>query len=338
MSVDFPTFAAPVLTLAFATTAFAQTEPFGMVEVSGAVTFVEPTHQGQFANLELGDSLWGTFRLDLSMPPTQGPGSSLAYEVAGNTPVVFVGSTFIPRDSVTSQPSLVITDGTAPEPDRIDHAYPVRFWGGPSVGQILGTAHIAFIDASGDAWSSPLIAGVPAPLMPELDPNQSASLRLVAASGTLVLEATLQIIYIDLSNESGCNASLNSTFQTGRLTGIGSRLFIDNGFSILADRLPPGSFGLFLTSATEGFVQNPGGQNGNLCLSGDIGRYLGQVQSSGIAGTMTLDVDLMNFPVAAGTVAISAGETRFFQLWHRDVSTFGSATNNFTQSLRVLFE
>ncbi len=344
MSANFPTLPAFVLalaltlTLTLTTTAFAQTDPFGIVEISGSVTFVAPAHQGQFANLELGDSLWGTLRVDLSAPPTQGPGNSLAYELTGNTPVVFVGMTSVLMDSAATQPQLGITDGAAPDPDRIDLAYPVRFWGGPSVGQSQGTAHIAFLDAGGDAWSSPLIAGVPAPLMPELDPGQSASLRVVTSSGTLVFEATLQTFYIDLSSESRCNAVLNSTFQTGRLTGIGSRLFVDNSFSILADRLPPDSFGLFLTSATEGFVQNPGGQNGNLCLNGIIGRYLGQVQSSGTAGTMTLDVDLLNLPVLAGTVSISAGETRFFQLWHRDVSTFGTATNNFTQSLGVLFE
>ncbi len=337
MLLRLPKLAAPFLAFSIATGALAQTEPYGIFDISGSVTFVEPSHQGQFAGLNLGDSLWGTPLLDLSSAPAQGAGDSLLYATT-NTPAVFVGDTFIPREIVTSLPPFVITDGTALAPDRIDYEYPVEFWGGPGIGSIQGTARVSFTDTGGDAWSSPLIAGLPFPLLPDLAQDQSATLEVVAATGELVLEAALSTLYLDLSNESRCFSNLNSTFQTGRLTGVGSRVFADNSFSIFADRLPLDSFGLFITSATEGIVQNPGGQNGVLCINGDIGRYLGQVQSSGSTGTMTLNVDLTSLPTAAGTVSISAGETRYFQLWHRDVTDFGQATNNFTLSLGVLFQ
>ena len=89
---------------------------------------------------------------------------------------------------------------------------------------------------------------------------------------------------------------------------------------------------------TEGFVMNPAGSQGNLCLAGAIGRFVGpgEIQSSGSTGTISLDIDLTQLPQPTGTVVVSMGETWSFQLWHRDIVA-GNSTSNFTDGLRITF-
>jgi hypothetical protein len=101
----------------------------------------------------------------------------------------------------------------------------------------------------------------------------------------------------------------------------------------------PNAFGYFLTSTTQGFVANPGGSMGNLCLAGSIGRYVGpgQIQNSGAAGAISLPLDLTQTPQPTGSVAIVAGQTWNFQAWYRD-AVGGSATSNFTDGLSIGFQ
>ena len=83
---------------------------------------------------------------------------------------------------------------------------------------------------------------------------------------------------------------------------------------------------------------NPGGSAGNLCVTGAIGRYVGpgQIQNSGGAGAIGLDLDLQQMPTPTGLVAAQSGETWHFQAWHRDFQA-GVATSNFTQALSLSF-
>ncbi len=69
-----------------------------------------------------------------------------------------------------------------------------------------------------------------------------------------------------------------------------------------AGSLPNNAFGFFLTSGTAGFVANPGGSMGNLCLSGAIGRYVGQgqIKNSGATGAFSLGIDLTQTPTPTG--------------------------------------
>ena len=76
----------------------------------------------------------------------------------------------------------------------------------------------------------------------------------------------------------------------GTLAASGSALVSQNDVTLVASALPQNSFGFFLASRTAGFVANPGGSQGNLCLGGSIGRYVGpgQIQNSGGTGAFSL--------------------------------------------------
>ncbi len=136
-----------------------------------------------------------------------------------------------------------------------------------------------------------------------------------------------------------CTAALNSTGVSAGMSASGSNLVASNDLVIEANDLPLNSFGFFLTSMTSGFVANPGGSEGNLCLGGSIGRYVGpgQIQSSGATGSIALAIDNTMVPQPMGAVALAAGETWFFQLWNRDAVN-GVATSNFTDGYEITFQ
>ena len=123
----------------------------------------------------------------------------------------------------------------------------------------------------------------------------------------------------------------NSTGVPGVLNADGSDVLADNDFALTAVQLPFNQFGYFLASLTPGFVPNPGGSPGNLCVAGEIARYAKDVQNSGIFGTFSLGIDLTNIPLSP-PVGVQTGDTWYFQAWHRDGSE-----SNFTDALSVLF-
>ncbi|MEO0660331.1 MAG: hypothetical protein AAFZ87_02230 [Planctomycetota bacterium] len=126
----------------------------------------------------------------------------------------------------------------------------------------------------------------------------------------------------------------NSSGAPGEITAFGSDEVAANDLTVLASNLPPMQFGLAVVSNTQDFVPGAGGSLGNLCLGGAIGRYNGQIQSSGPLGEILIDVDLTAIPQPSSLVAAQAGETWNFQLWHRDVGPAGPASN-FTPGLAV---
>ncbi|MEZ6015106.1 MAG: right-handed parallel beta-helix repeat-containing protein [Planctomycetota bacterium] len=135
-----------------------------------------------------------------------------------------------------------------------------------------------------------------------------------------------------------CSANTNSSALVGRLDAVGSEALVDNDVTLVATSLPANSNGFFLTSRAQGFVANPGGSTGNLCLGGAIGRYVGpgQIQNSGAAGTFSLVLDVVALPQPNGVVAAQAGETWNFQAWYRD-QVLGFPTSNFTDGASITF-
>jgi len=133
-------------------------------------------------------------------------------------------------------------------------------------------------------------------------------------------------------------AVANSTGFPGALRTYGSALAAADSLVLVATELPAGSFGFFLTSRTQGLVANPGGSQGNLCLGGAIGRYVGpgQVRSTGTGDTFALRPRLGATPTPGGLVQVGAGETWNFQAWYRD-AVGGSATSNFTDGVSVVY-
>jgi hypothetical protein len=131
----------------------------------------------------------------------------------------------------------------------------------------------------------------------------------------------------------------NSTGSSAELLAAGSAVAASNDVTLTARALPQNSFGYFLTSRTQGLVTNPGGSQGNLCLGGAIGRYVGpgQIQNSGAQGMFALTLDLTQTPTPSGFVSVVAGETWNYQAWFRD-SVGGVATSNFTDGLELQFQ
>jgi len=131
----------------------------------------------------------------------------------------------------------------------------------------------------------------------------------------------------------------NTTGLRGRLEGSGSATVAANDLVLNASDLPANQFGFFLTSQVQGFVPNPGGSQGNLCLAGTIGRYVGagQIQNAGAAGAISLALDLTQTPAGPVFVSIAAGETWNFQAWFRDIGPSGQPWSNFTNGLNVVF-
>ncbi|MEL6714896.1 MAG: hypothetical protein AAFP86_14030, partial [Planctomycetota bacterium] len=137
-----------------------------------------------------------------------------------------------------------------------------------------------------------------------------------------------------------CDAVLNSIGDTGLVFGLGSAVAADNDLTLQCQALPPNQFGFYNTSRAYGFVANPGGSEGNLCIAGGpIGRLVGpgQIVNSGPSGLVAVSIDLTQLPLGGTTNAAAAGEIWFFQFWHRDV-VGGAQTSNFSRALRIEFE
>ncbi|MDG1050536.1 MAG: hypothetical protein P8R46_10055 [Planctomycetota bacterium] len=133
--------------------------------------------------------------------------------------------------------------------------------------------------------------------------------------------------------------AVNSAGTSGAMGASGSLMTSANSLTIAASDLPLNSFAFFLASQTQGSVSNPGGSQGDLCLGGAIGRYVGpgQIVNSGATGEVTLPLDLTQTPQPTGFVSVQPGETWNFQAWYRD-SVGGSATSNFTDGLSITFQ
>ena len=139
----------------------------------------------------------------------------------------------------------------------------------------------------------------------------------------------------DVLGTSYCGpANLNSTGQSAVISACGSDVATDNRFSLSATDLPLNQFGYFLASETQGFIANPGGSQGNLCLGGNIGRFAQQVQSTGAAGSFTIQVDLTNIPMNPPQ-SVMAGQTWNFQAVFRDHNP--GPTSNFTDGVSITF-
>ncbi len=122
----------------------------------------------------------------------------------------------------------------------------------------------------------------------------------------------------------------NTTGLPGTIVASGSEVVLENDLTLVADQLPPGQFGYFITSTTPSFPFMPPGSSGYLCLGGNIGRYNASI---GQGPSFTLQIDLTSMPVNP-PVPVQPGETYGFQAWYRDAG----GTNNFTDAVSVLFQ
>ncbi len=123
----------------------------------------------------------------------------------------------------------------------------------------------------------------------------------------------------------------NSTGLPAVMSANGSQLVADNDVTLFASQLPPGQFGYFLVSRTQGYFYIH--SCGSFCLYGDIGRFRGPGQV-GVGPTISVQIDLNNLPTnALGSQQTMPGETLNFQAWYRDIGN----TNNFSDGLEITF-
>lgn len=133
-----------------------------------------------------------------------------------------------------------------------------------------------------------------------------------------------------------CPGIPNSTGVPGELAAIGLPEVSGNRLLLSIRNLPPQHFYLPLVSPDAGLIVNPGGSDGNLCLSGDIGRILDAVGRTTLWGEGTAPIDLTQLPGPSGFSSVFAGDTRRFQVWYRDGGS--SSGTNLTNSIAITFE
>ena len=134
-----------------------------------------------------------------------------------------------------------------------------------------------------------------------------------------------------------CEGLPNSTGPGARLVAMGSGALSDNTLSLRGVGLPAESAALFMFSRSPGLVLQPGGSQGQLCLSGALGRFLGtgEVGPATADGLAALQVDLTDLPLGGGGGLLVPGDTLYFQVWYRDGLPAGGATNNLTSAIAV---
>lgn len=139
----------------------------------------------------------------------------------------------------------------------------------------------------------------------------------------------------DCGGLSFCPAPPNSSGQLSVLGYSGSLGVIDNSFALNGGNLPVGQTGYFLGAQNEGFIANPAGSQGYLCLgSQNLARFQSQLGQVDSAGQFSAQIDLTSIP-ANPPVAVAAGDTWIFQFWHRDANP--GPTSNFSPALMVTF-
>lgn len=131
-----------------------------------------------------------------------------------------------------------------------------------------------------------------------------------------------------------CTANLNSSGAAAAISAGGSADVALNQLTLECTALPVGMVGIFLVSPDAGFLPNPGGSAGDLCLGGAIGRYSANPLVAGTDGRVSMPVDFAVVETPSGSTQAQAGETLHFQFWYRDTSA-GAASSNYSDGLRV---
>ncbi|MEL6431050.1 MAG: hypothetical protein AAFR54_17850 [Planctomycetota bacterium] len=115
---------------------------------------------------------------------------------------------------------------------------------------------------------------------------------------------------------SACAASMpNSTGAPGVCTAHGSAVASYQSVELRARALPPGEIGLFLIGTERS--SSPLG-SGTLCLGGELGRVLNSLLQVSPGGQLRRRINAGSLPLAGGARPVEAGETLYFQAWHRD--------------------
>ena len=326
------TFAVLAVALATAVSAAAQQ---GAVDLVGELTFVEAS-AFPFYDIEVGDDVTIQVRLDLSTPPIQAGPGALTYPTLAFLNRIHLGDLEILDGSPSIQTDLLVADGQGVRPDAMTFEQSIHY---SLFGSFAEGRAVLLVDGqSSGVWTSPDLTTFPTSLVLGAPGGPRATLSVFDGANVEIATAVFSGLELEVSGEVGCPGFTNSTGVSGLVRGLGSRVVADNTFELQAYRLPPDSFGFFFVGVSDTYILFPGGQPGAICLAGPTGRFRGpgEVQSSGPSGVITVPVDLGHFPTTQGFETIMAGETRYFQLWHRDEAGQGPSSN-FTGSAVITF-
>lgn len=144
------------------------------------------------------------------------------------------------------------------------------------------------------------------------------------------------VVFVEPGQEIGtpyCGAVANSTGQPAELKLVGSDVVALNNVATCVSGLPTGSFGYFVVSQTQGFIANPGGSQGNLCIVGAIGRGNNAIYYSSMAGMVFGQSNLTALPQPNAFVAAQPGDNWNFQYWYRD-----GTSSNFSNAVSVTLQ
>lgn len=135
-----------------------------------------------------------------------------------------------------------------------------------------------------------------------------------------------------------CTAAANSTGHYGTIRAFGEANISSTEFRLEATQIPSGVFGIFVAGASilpDDITPHPG-----LCLTGDIGRLNApsQIVLSDSAGLASLNVSVSAIPLSNSVTSVMAGETWFFQLWHRESPGASNSSFGLTRALSIRFQ
>ncbi|MEM6671821.1 MAG: hypothetical protein AAF726_03200 [Planctomycetota bacterium] len=261
---------------------------------------------GRPALYSLSGGLWAT------IPP---PAVPTTYEIAGPKPGNGTNPSFVGFDAAGS----VVTGD----------------WNG------LG----AWINVQGPAAAPPgtflslVEADGPYALFERLVPGSTPDIKYE------VLElSSMRFAEAYLGGDVFCPCVFNSTNACGSLTAVGSPVLGAGGgqMTLELSNLPAQVTGYSLTATNPMATSfaNPGGL-GTICVAGaGFGRLLGpgQIVTTDAMGTASIPVDLNNLPSPTGMTAAMIGESRAFQVWHRDTTPVGGSTSNLTNAIRFTIQ
>jgi hypothetical protein len=134
----------------------------------------------------------------------------------------------------------------------------------------------------------------------------------------------------------GCQTIPNSTGMPGQLAAFGSETVAANDIVLIGSDMPQNTFGFPIVSRSAAQVIPPGAA-GFRCVGGSVGRDLTNIFNTGASGAATLPLDLNAIPSPFGPLTATAGETWYWQIWHRD-SFSGAVTSTFTDSIIFTFQ
>jgi hypothetical protein len=147
-------------------------------------------------------------------------------------------------------------------------------------------------------------------------------------------------------NPNTCAAQYSLCYGEPNSTSPHRRAFlmVEGDFSttgtkrLVASGMTYNAFGYFLASLNVQIGITPPGSIGRLCLGSAIGRYSNSILNTGFGGLFALDIAPTAISQPTGPVAAFAGQTWYFQAWHRDLTPAGLPSSNFTNAVGLPFQ